>query len=332
MNIRVFAILSFLLAIPVCAEKLSMLSLKPNESVSKLSASGDVLAVAVNYREEYQLGKKISELRNDSAIAFYRNNELIEYTPFKNGVIRSVIPLDTGFFVTRVLYDENAHALAEFFLATPCQEVIELPSLEVDPMGAWVDDEEIIYVYSSRAVYYCSKDNMIWKEMKINASVGSEAIRKLITIDTGMSLIATDRVIKVFEDLKNEPVFIKKSGSYPDPIKVFGNSDTWWIVNSCKGLCRINILSPKGDFSEIEGPEGVNIKDILFSEDSAFIVCSRLGGNPHKYGYYIIKKDDFDSMKGPYRLPDDTMIVTLWNDKIVSGGDGNRIWFDEVKE
>ena len=298
--------------------------LEPDESVSQLKISGEVLAIGANYRERYQPGKKISELKKTASLIMLKNEESQPARiQLGDGAIRSVVGLPSGFAVARASYDSVGRVSTAFSLVSFEGEVTPLPALPIDLVGMWASCGKVVYAYSARAVFRWKLSGSDWSELSLNTAVNSDAIRKISNTDDRIHLVVTDRLVKAFEDLKAEPLFVEDIDSYPHPIRAHGD-ELWWLVIAGDRSRDLRTLSKEGHLEEIAAP--ANIHELLFDEDNVYIVCSREGGDIHKYSYYIMSKDDPANVDGPYILPDDTIHVTLWDGAIISGGSASQVF------
>ncbi|WP_404421603.1 hypothetical protein [Nibricoccus sp. IMCC34717] len=315
--------------LPMCAKEPLVLHLERDETVSHMAALDDTLAIAAASQERSDSTR--SELSKDrSGIVLVRDGVEPVRTPFHEGRIRSLVAAQDGFVAARLVYDKDSNSTAYFFRIDLKGKVTEMPSMEIDLVGMWVGANGEIFSYAPRAVFRWTVANPVWEKLPLDPAVNAEAIRRIVTLKDGSSLVITDRLLKGFKNLQKPPVFVKDLNTYPKPIKAYGD-DGWWIVTADDRTQKISAVSGSGDVREVTSLRVVNPHNLLFSGDKVFVVCAREGGNVHKSSYYVLNRDGSGSLRGPFMLPDDTMSTCIWNDAIISGGYSNRVYKTEIE-
>ncbi len=320
-----YLVLGLLLTLPMCAKEPLVLYLKSDETVSHMAALGDTLAIGSAYQERYETSKSPGLSEDRAAVVLIRDGVPPVRTSFEQGRIRSLVVLPTGFVAARVTYDKDSKSTADFFQVNLKGETTAMPSLMIDLVGLWVGEDTAIFAYSPRAVFRWTAARPVWEKLPLDPAANADAIRKIVTLKDGSSLVVTDRLLKGFKNLQEPPVFVKDLNTYPKPIMAYGD-DRWWIVTSDGSIQKVSIVSGDGQVREVASLRVVNPHNLLFSGEKVLVVCAREGGNVHKSSYYMLNRDGTGPLRGPFLLPDDTMSTSVWGDSIVSGGYSNRVF------
>jgi hypothetical protein len=304
--------------------------LERNENVAHFAAHGDTLAIAVSYLPP--LNSDAGSLpKAQSAVILVSKDTPLVRTPLKIGSIRTIVATPSGFVAARVTYDRDAKSTANFFGIDLDGMVTEMSPLQIDLVGLWVDADGTIFAYSPRAVFRWIAASSTWEMLLIDPAVNADAIRRIVTLRNGSSLVVTDRNIKGFKHLQEPPVFVKNLSAYPKPIFAYGD-DCWWIIMSDERTSRISIVNADGKMREVASLRVVTLHNILYNGDKAFIVCAREGGNLGKYSYYTLNRDGSGPLRGPFMLPSGATISYVWNNSIISSGISNRIFMTTIED
>lgn len=301
-----------------------VLNLESGEKVAHLAATGSTLAIGAGYRGSYDRSKSVAE-QSQCLIVLVRDGSPPTRTPVKHGAMRSLVSIPTGFLAGRVVYDHEGHTITHVFEVDLKGEVTEMPPLPIDLAGLWADKDGAVFAYDWGTVFRWSAAKPTWEKLPLDPEVNAEAIRRIVTLNSGSSLVVTDRVFKGFKSLQEPPIFVRDLNTYPEAIYAFGN-DQWWIMTSDGSTHKISTVSRDGRVQEAASLRVVNPHELLFSGDKVFVVCAREGGNVHKYSYYVLNRDGTGPLRGPFMLPDDTMSTCIWGDSIVSGGAASRVF------
>lgn len=313
----------------MCAKGPLVLQLERNETVSHMAALGDTLAIAAASQERSDSTR--SELSKDrSGVILVRDGVEVVRTSFHEGRIPFLVATQGGFVAARLVYDKDSNSTAHFFRVDLNGKVTEMPSMMIDLVGLWVAGDGTIFAYDPKTVFRWTAANPVWEKLPLDPAANAEAVRRIVTLKDGSSLVVTDRLLKGFKNLQEPPVFVKDLNAYPEPIKAYGD-DRWWIVTTGGPAQKINTVSSSGDVREVASLRVVNPHDVLFSGDKVFVVCAREGGNVHKSSYYVLSHDGTGPLRGPFMLPDDTMSTCIWGDAIISGGYSNRVYITEIE-
>ena len=293
--------------------------LQMNECVAHMASNGEALAIAVSYLPPFGKGPGLP--KQEGGVILVQHGKPPIRTPLQVGAMRSIVATPSGFLAARVTYDKDANDTAYFFEVDLEGRVTELPPLEIDLVGLWVTANGEIHAYSPQAVFRRVKTNPTWERVPLDPAVNSEAIRRIVTLKDGASLIVTDRLIKGFRNLQMPPVFVNNMNTYPKPIDAYGDDNNWWIVTRDGQNHKISLVLKNGDTKEVASTPVWLIKRLLFGSDKVFVVCAPA---IHQDTYYVLNRDGSGKLRGPFSLPDGTIVTCLWGETVMNGGYESR--------
>jgi hypothetical protein len=306
-----------------CATESTMVELGPDESVARMTASGDTLAIGVGHRERYDPAKGIDALVDRAAIVLIRGQTTIAHTPLERGYLRAIVATPTGFVALRVVIPGGtAPVVAHVFRVDLSGNVTALAPLTMDAIGLWVGDQGEVFVYSTSTVMRWPPGGGAWSPVRLDPTITATPIRKMVWLKGGEVAVINDRAIMGLARLDGPPVFVKDLNAYPKPLKLYGDGERWWLVIDSQKVMQV---TPDGGVREIATMRVVNVHELLFSGDEVIVVCAREGGNVHKSSFYVLDRAGVAPMRGPRKLPDDTTATTVWGKAIASGGAMRRI-------
>ena len=294
-----------------------VLNLEQGESAAHLAASGNTLAIGTSYRGLYDRSKSVAE-QSQCLVVLVRDGSPPIRTPLKPGAMRSLVGMPTGFLAGRVVYDHEGRTVTQVFEVDLKGGVTEMPSLPIDLAGLWAGKDGDVFAYGARDVFRWSAANPVWEKLPLDPAADAEAIRKIVTLKDGLSLVVTDRVLKGFKSLQKPPIFTDDLKTYPETIWAYGE-DEWWIVTTSDDTQKLSRIGPAGQVQGIAPLGRVNVTNVLFRGNQLVVICSGRWDDAHRCFYYLLDRDGAGSLRGPFDLPNDTMNACVWKDSIVTG-------------
>ncbi len=301
--------------------------LQKNESVAHMAANGEALAIAIRYRPDFGKGLGLPKL--EGGVVLIRPGKSPVRTPLQVGAMRSIVAAPSGFVAARVVDDKDLNSTTYISWINFDGKIDELPPLGIDLVGLWVNESGAIYAYSATDVFRWIKTDPIWKRLALDPAVHSEAIRKIVTLKDGSSLVVTDYSIKGFKNIQDPPLFVEDLHTYPESIDAYGDNH-WWIVTRKGNIQKISLVGKDGEINKVDSPHVKLIKHIMFDKNKSIIICAGENGSFHDSSYYVLNRDGSGPLRGSFELPSDTIEMCLWGDSIVSGGASNHIYKTEI--
>lgn len=307
-----------------CAAESIMIELRPDESVVKMAVSGETLAIGVASSEPYDPRKGIQE---QSSLVLLSEGAPIVRTSLGLGFLRDLVSTTKGFVALLVRNPGLPAAVAQVFLVDRGGKVTELAPLSLDPLGVWLDAAGDIHAYSGRVVMRWSAAAGAWSRVTLDPMIAAAApITRIVGLNGGRAALINARSIIGFTRLEDPPVFSRDMGAYPNPLKLFGARDQWWLVVSTESEQQLVQVAADGGMREVMKLRGEHVQNLMFNGERVIVACSGEGRNVHKGSYYVLEGAGGRAIRGPRKLPDDTMRTCLWRGSIVSGGAGRRVF------
>jgi hypothetical protein len=306
------------------------MELGPDEAVDTLAVSGDTLAIGVAYRERYDPRKGLDAVEDRCALALIREGASIIRTPLERGVLRALIPTPSGFVALRVVRGGHSDTSAHVFLVDLKGKVTMLAPLAADLLGLWVTEKNEVIAWSQTAVMRWTGAGAAWSNVPLNPAVVAAPIRRMTRLNGGAVAVVNDREIMGFTNLEEPPVFVRDMGIYPRPIESYAGGDRWWLVLSHDHEQELVQVTTGGVFRKVATLQGVNVHDLMFTDETVFIVCFGTGGDIHKTSFYMLDRAGATPARGPYKLPNDVLSFGLWKGAVVSGGAMRRTFKTSV--
>jgi hypothetical protein len=205
-----------------------------------------------------------------------------------------------------------------------------LAPLAADLLGLWVTEKNEVFAWSQTAVMRWPGAGAAWSNVPLNPAVVAAPIREMARLNGGAVAVVNDREIMGFTNLEEPPVFVRDMGIYPRPIESYAGGDRWWLVLSHDHEQELVQITTDGVFRKVATLQGVNIYDLMFTDETVFIVCIGKGGDIHKTSFYMLDRAGAAPARGPYKLPNDVLSFGLWKGAVVSGGAMRKIFKTSV--
>jgi hypothetical protein len=323
-----YLVVALLWSSPMSAKEPLVLYLERGESVAHLAVEESTLAIGVSYLGAYERGKSVAE-QAQCLIVLIRDGFPPTRIPLKPGAMRSLVGMPMGFVAGRVVYDHEGRMITHIFEVDLKGNVTEMPPLPIDLVGIWANEAGEVFAYDTGGVFRWSTAKPVWEKLPLDPGVNAEAIRKIVTLKDGSSLVVTDRLLRGFKSLQKPPIFVDDLKTYPETVWAYGE-DQWWIVTTSDDAQKLSRIAPDGQVREVASLGRVGVTDVLFSGKQLFVVCSGRWDNAHNAFYFTLDRDRAGSLRGPFGLPNDTMSACIWKDAIVTGNIATSRVFETV--